>query len=121
MNFPAISIVFVAFLGLGCSAEKDATARRLDDLQGEISRLKASNIALQDRVEAVEAQGARSLAATEALVDDDRPELAVVRVSPEPPAEEEVAPPETEEDRPSIVGDRHRVEQVADAAVPGRR
>jgi hypothetical protein len=115
MNLSAISVIFLALAGLGCSAEKDATARRLDDLQGEISRLKASNIALHDRVEAVESQQTAATTATDVLVDDDRPTLAVVRVSPEAAAAEEpeILAPETDEERPSIVGDRHRVEQAA--------
>jgi hypothetical protein len=106
------SVASVVFLGLGCSSERDSISRRLDDLQSEITRLKAANIALQDRMEGVEAKPDEGASPAAGLVDDDRPELAVVTMSPEPSDAEPAMPPESDEDRPSIVGDRHRVEQL---------
>lgn len=113
MKFSTMSVFLVAFGLVGCSAERDATTRRLDELQTKISRLEASSSALRDRMEAVEARPEAPAAVTEALVDDDRPELAVVEVRPETnEIEAPPMPPESDEERPSIVGDRHKVEQV---------
>jgi hypothetical protein len=121
----ALSLV-IAAAATGCAPDRDATTRRLDELQTEITRLKASNIALQERLEGVEALSSEPAAVRgnrmgmgEGLLDDDRPELAVVTMTPEPSNAEPPMPPDSEEERPSIVGDRHRVEQIRAEAKPG--
>ena len=116
MNLSAKSLLLVAFWALGCSADKDATTRRLDELQAEISRLKASQMAVQDRLEAVESRPSGPAPVTEALVDDDRPDLTVVKVDPAAVESEPVAPEaDPNAERPSIVGDRKGVEVEAEA------
>lgn len=90
-------------LGAGCAGERDGTAKQLDDLRGEVARLRASQAALAERLDTVEiergvfAKGAvaaepgpaRATTPTRPTPDPtaqpsdrDRPELEVVRLSP---------------------------------------
>lgn len=141
MNRIQLTAMALALAALaGCAPEKNTTTARLDDLQREISRLKANNIALAERLDAVEAatpEAAQEDASLEALgqsepeAADQRPHLDVVRLAPKP---EEEPPPETpstalggaedpahdDNDRPVITGAGQRVQQTAPAATtPG--
>ncbi|MEM6790871.1 MAG: hypothetical protein AAF715_25355 [Myxococcota bacterium] len=88
-------LAVVVSLSAGCAPPKDATTARLDDLQRELSRVKAANIALSERLDAVEAQApapAGDDPSLAALGDDGsgqandssdlRPDLDVIRLGP---------------------------------------
>lgn len=133
MNRIQLTAMALAVAALaGCAPEKNATSARLDDLQREISRLKANNIALAERLDAVEAEtptvqedaSLEALGQAEEDAADQRPQLDVVRLAPEP--EEALAPekPSTalgdaedpafdDDDRPVISGAGQRVQHVA--------
>ena len=93
-------VVLGAIAALGCGGEHDATSKQLDELHGEIARLRASQAALGERLDAIDiergtfARGASapSPAATAPALaiapppahaaDRDRPVLDVVHLSP---------------------------------------
>ncbi len=103
----------------GCSHGRVEMQKRLTELTHEVTKLRASNLALQDRVDALEAKAPRTRSSARATDEqpDGRPNLEVVRLAPEAP---EVAPPPvetppesaTKEPRPIIRGDESGVEQV---------
>jgi hypothetical protein len=65
--------------GLGCAGNHDKLVHDVDKLSGEISMLRARNLSLQDRVDALEEQGAKVEASTPVA---KRPPLRVVRLTP---------------------------------------
>jgi outer membrane murein-binding lipoprotein Lpp len=88
----------------GCSGGSDAMQKQLDEMKDQVTRLRASNLALQDRVDGLEEQATVQAARDEipgAAEADDRPQLEVVRVVP--PSEPEQAALE-----PSAPVDDHR-------------
>ncbi len=114
-------VVLIGFVVLasGCSSGRVAIQKRLAELTHEVTKLRASNLALRDRVDALEARApvARSPEGSGDDHPDGRPSLAVVRLAPEEPVVDE-APAEaatvSPEDgpRPIIRGDEGGVEQV---------
>jgi len=139
MNRIELTAMALALAALaGCAPERDATSARLDDFQREISRLKATNIALSERLDAVESQApaAQEDASLEALGQDAetqateaRPQLDVVRLAPEPdetpPEQPSTAlgdaedPAHDDDDRPVISGAGQQVQQTAPATTAG--
>lgn len=88
---PAALLAFSA----GCGGERDAMTKQIDELRAEVSRLRASQAALSERLDAVdiqrgtfarEAPAAQQDAAPAPAItrpaDRDRPELDVVHLSP---------------------------------------
>ena len=53
--FPALGMALLA----GCSAGSDAMQKQLDEMKHEVERVHAGNLALQDRVDALEEQAVR--------------------------------------------------------------
>jgi len=133
MNRIQLTAMALALAALaGCAPEKNATSARLDDLQREISRLKANSIALAERLDAVESETPASeedasleaLGKAQAETTDERPQLDVVRLAPKLEEAPESETPSTalgdaedpahdDHDRPVISGAGQRVEQVA--------
>lgn len=80
--FSALAIVA---LGSGCASNHDATAKELAELRAEVTRLRAAQATLGERVDGLEidrgafVKGAPSAAPKPT---SDRPELTVVRLSP---------------------------------------
>ena len=111
-----ISFVVVAS---GCSSGRVAIQKRLTELTHEVTKLRASTLALRDRVDALEARApvARSSEGSGDEQADGRPSLTVVRLAPgdpevdEAPAEAATIPPD-DGPRPIIRGDEGGVEQV---------
>ena len=104
---------------LACSGKTDALQKDLDSLRNEVSRLRSANLAMQDRLDAIEVAKAAAPSAEEESSDDpsDRPVLEVVRLSPETPPE--VAPPVTPDEdidasRPVIQGEGDQIARYAD-------
>jgi TolA-binding protein len=92
----------------GCSGGSNAMQKQLDEMKGQVTRLRASNLALQDRLDGLEEQS-NTRASREEIEGsqeaDDRPVLEVVRVAPPAePAEQEVVAqaPVADDDRPMI-------------------
>ena len=107
---PAL-LVTAATLGLGCSSNGDEMKRQLDQMGRELTALRANNIALQDRVEALE--GAPRAASLGDHADTTaRPALQVVRLAPEPEYEPEVVIDDGRP-RPRVIvhGDDARIEE----------
>lgn len=100
--FPAL--VALALLS-GCGAQADATSKELSALTAEISKLRADQAALAERLDAMERNKAPAQATAPAMadaakpaesappvvaarsLDSDRPSLDVVKLGP-PPSEE---------------------------------
>ncbi|APR80699.1 Hypothetical protein A7982_06046 [Minicystis rosea] len=85
-----LSLALLA-LGAGCGANRDATEKELAELRAEVTRLRAGQSALTERVDGLEiergtfAKGAASAAPSAPpppAGGGDRPELSVVRLSP---------------------------------------
>ncbi|MBM4375889.1 MAG: hypothetical protein FJ095_12450 [Deltaproteobacteria bacterium] len=76
---------------VGCAGHADAWKKDVGELKRELHVLRSENIALRERLEALEASGARSPTAASTATDpsaarpsaSDRPRLEVVRLSPE--------------------------------------
>lgn len=104
-------LVIAALGGLGCSSKTDEMKRQFDQMGREITALRANNIALLDRVEALEEA---SMVATSAQADDAsaRPALQVVRLVPEADEEPKFAV-EDDGPRPVVVvhGDDARIDE----------
>lgn len=97
LSAPRLLLLPVALLACcaGCGGERDATAKQIDELRAEVSRLRANQAALTERLDAVDLQRgtfAKGGPAAEPVPapqpastrpgDRDRPELDVVRLSP---------------------------------------
>ncbi|MBI4705561.1 MAG: hypothetical protein HY744_31085 [Deltaproteobacteria bacterium] len=101
----------------GCGGDKDGMVARIDRLRSEIVELRAASLALQDRVEALEARGrpegpARPAGGKAEPAAPGRPALPVVRIGPEPetngaaPALAPEPPEEEAASRPVLRADR---------------
>lgn len=110
MALPVVVVV------TACGGQTDDLSKQINEMQSQIRQLRASTLAAQDRLEALEQhEPATSAEGSEAAARAaDRPELQVVRLVPDedgmPP--EPAAAPETEsswtdDDRPMLRGDRH--------------
>lgn len=92
-----------AFALVGCGGEaRDATSKELAALTAEISKLRAQQAALDERLDAVERSSGKvapepsaepkpkapSAAPVQQSLDADRPALDVVRLGPSPDAED---------------------------------
>jgi hypothetical protein len=136
VSMGSVCLALVAALA-GCAGD-DAAAKRLGELEREVQKLRATNVALDDRVEALEERGAGTATADDGeaapAAADDRPALAVVRLAPEPeigapeapqPGAATVAAPEDNDGmRPVIRGDARGVERVdepVDGSKPGAK
>lgn len=75
-------------LGAGCGANHEAVEKELAELRAEVTRLRAGQAALTERVDGIDlergafAKGAASAAPSAPAGNGDRPELSVVRLSP---------------------------------------
>lgn len=80
-SIPMLFTMFALLVGggLGCARNHDKLAHDIDKLSGEISVVRARNLSLQDRVDALEEHGARVEAARPPA---ERPPLRVVRLTP---------------------------------------
>ncbi|MBW2457962.1 MAG: hypothetical protein JRI68_25880, partial [Deltaproteobacteria bacterium] len=83
----------------GCTHGRVEMQKKLTELTHEVTKLRASNLALQDRVDSLEAKAprARSPEGATAEQPNGRPNLEVVRLAPEAPEVEQPpveAPPE---------------------------
>jgi hypothetical protein len=136
MHSVSLGSVCLALLCAGCAGD-EATAKRIADVEREINKMRVANAALSDRLEALEEQGpaptrSEQGAETESepaddAVADERPTLAVVRLTP---ADEAAAAPVSSDDvvpaveddgmRPVIKGDARGVSRV-DEPVKGRK
>jgi hypothetical protein len=82
---PALLLAFAAGCGGG---EHDAMEKQLAELRAEVTRLRAGQAALSERVDTIEidrgsfARGGASASPQAPAVDRDRPDLDVVRLSP---------------------------------------
>ena len=75
----------------GCSTGKEVFEQKLNDIKRDLSQVRASNLALQDRIDALEDSGKATEAdALEAEAEQagGRPNLEVVHLMPESPAGE---------------------------------
>jgi hypothetical protein len=86
MKLPVRPLTFAALLalGAGCSAGHDAAEKELAELRAEVTRLRAAQAALSERVDGLEIERgtfAKGAAAAPAG-GGDRPELTTVRLSP---------------------------------------
>jgi len=104
----------LAFVLCSCAAGSDATKKRIDDLEGQVTRLKASADRLEERLVGIETvlrdersdRGKQS-----ASLELSRPPLPVVAVEPssgQPAVSEPAAT--GDESRPLIVGEGTRLE-----------
>ncbi|HTN88203.1 MAG TPA: hypothetical protein VL242_31200 [Sorangium sp.] len=92
----------LAALAAGCGGGRDAIDQQLSELRAELVRVRAENAVLADRVGSLELsrggpRGAERPAATEARAaapeEPDRPDLEVVRLAPEPAADDAARSP----------------------------
>lgn len=133
-----LSLAVALALGVGstgCSNGHDAIKKDMDALRAELTRMRTTNMVLQDRVEALEEHApAAEAASAKAGSPSDRPVLEVVTLTPQDEPGEPVAAlqeiPTVAETgpRPVIVGDGDGVEQLAEGeeqkakpGVPGSR
>ncbi len=116
---PCLALLVAAALSGGCSSKSDDLEKQLQALQVEVGRLRSANLAMQDRLDGLEMQGGRAMAASDEPDDpEDRPVLEVVRLTPDSAAAEQeviVATPPDDGVRPIIGGDDSGVAQYSDA------
>jgi hypothetical protein len=75
----------LALSATACASNRNEMTQQLEKLQRDVKKLRASNVALQDRVEGLEEQGSGMGGGEEELVEKrDRPQLRVVRLTPKP-------------------------------------
>ncbi len=97
-----------------CAAGNDATAKRLDELDGQMRRLKASSDRLEERlvgIETVLREEREDRGKQTTSIELSRPPLPVVAV--ESPSDQPAAPAPAangDESRPLIVGEGTRLE-----------
>lgn len=118
MNLQRLLFVAVSACALaGCAGDSERWQRELDETRKQISQLEAENVAMQERLEALEATGPVHLE-RELPPEDERPELSVVRLEPDEavPSQPVVVPssvpepPPAEEAKTVIVGRGTKVE-----------
>lgn len=90
LRVPAVGALLLA--ASGCAAGADATHKQIGDLERQVSRLRADVAILTDRLDlasrARQPEAAPRAPAPEqaaAMVDADKPQLAVVTLAPEDP------------------------------------
>ncbi|WP_437307459.1 hypothetical protein [Sorangium sp. So ce388] len=93
----------LAALAAGCGGGRDAIDQQLSELRAELVRVRAENAVLADRVGSLELSrggprgAAERPAAAEARAaspeEPDRPDLEVVRLAPEPAADDAARSP----------------------------
>ena len=88
-RLPRLLPIALVALAAGCAGERDATEKQIAELRAEISRLRAGQAALMEKIGTLELErgapmkgDATGSAAPPRVVDRDRPDLEVVRVSP---------------------------------------
>ncbi len=90
-RLPRLLPMALVVLAAGCAGERDATEKQLAELHAEVSRLRAGQAALMERIGTLElergaaakgAVGAAPGAPPARAIDRDRPDLEVVHVSP---------------------------------------
>ena len=90
MRLHPVSLVVCCSLLAGCAASHDTTEKELSEVRAEVSRLRATQAALTERLEALEVvrgeaakRGSQVGTDTSARPEGaDRPDLEVVRLSP---------------------------------------
>ncbi|MEP7122602.1 MAG: tetratricopeptide repeat protein [Byssovorax sp.] len=95
--------VLIAAPGLvSCGGARDATDKELAELRSDLTKLRSDQSRTQERLDALEIArgGLRSVGGaaldpvpTSKPIDSDRPDLAVVRLAPDPDADDSDAPP----------------------------
>lgn len=75
--------LWAGLAAMGCSGADSSAKRQLDDMRREIDSIQADNSRLNDRVTSLELAGTGSSPQKKATPRDQRPELEVVRLSPE--------------------------------------
>ena len=116
-----VGAIALALSTVACASKTDPLKKDIEALQSEVARLRSANLAMQDRLDAIEISGGGAGTSISDGPDDDpsdRPVLEVVRLTPEEATEPEplIATPETDEPRPVIKGDGAVVESFADEA-----
>lgn len=90
-RLPRLVPMALVVLAVGCAGERDATEKQLAELRAEVSRLRAGQAALMERLGTLELErgaagkgvvGAAPAAPGSRAIDRDRPDLEVVHVSP---------------------------------------
>jgi hypothetical protein len=81
------AVLFGALALGGCASQSDGLRREFGELKHDVVSLRAENAALRERLDALEEQGkatpAPAVQGTAAAPKSDRPELKVVRLTPE--------------------------------------
>lgn len=81
-----VLLAVLSALSAGCGAGRDATEKQLAELRAEVTRLRAAQATLSERLDGLEIErGAFAKGAAPAgtgAAESDRPDLAVVRLSP---------------------------------------
>ncbi len=83
-----VTFALLAFL-FGCAPQADALRREFGELKHDVASVRAENAALRERIDALEEKGApapvpdSAPSSSAVSATDDRPELKVVRISPE--------------------------------------
>jgi len=111
-------LLTTAAFASGCSGGMEPLEKELKALQSEVNRVRSANLAIQDRLDALEVTALAEAKSDEEQGDSDRPVLEVVRLTPDDALVDEapvVASPQTAGPRPVIHGDDGGVEQFDDA------
>jgi len=98
-----------ALASAGCTSNNDVLKKQLDRVDRDVAQLRAANLALQDRLEALEQ------APVAQPQTDDRPKLDVVRLTPSDDALAPLLEAERVDDAPRpllrAAGDEARIEE----------
>lgn len=119
---PALSLAGLLVLAPGCGGGHDLAEKQLADLRAELTRLRASQGAMTERLDALEIdrgsfhKGAAPAPPPTPTADGDRPSLDVVRLSPS----EGDGDADTEGQRPVIraVGSDGSIQKAPKASAP---
>lgn len=110
-------LIGLAVVTVGCSATKDEVTKQIEEVNREITSLRASNAVLKDRLDMLESAPKAERVGSDETHDasSDRPNLEVVHLSPEEQPTEAapvVAAPIDDSPPMVIVGDDKGVEEV---------
>ena len=97
----APALVLAAALSVGCGGSRDGTEKQIADLRAELTRVRADTAAMSERLDNLEIAKGRlhTAGASAAGSPADRPDLEVVRLTPEAPA----GPEESDAEGPRTV------------------
>lgn len=117
-----VPFALAALLLAGCAGGEDALRKELDQLRADVVKMRADQGALQTRLTALETARSEPKREAAAPKPDDRPELAVVRLTPDAEGPEPAgAPPATAVEALLASAEEAPAKKTCDVVIPKLR